>query len=37
MDLPQIKRLERNQAVFDGIVQITVFAFTAGGVTLPLM
>ena len=36
MDLAQVEGLERNQAVFDGIVQMAVFALTAWRISLPL-
>ena len=37
VDLGEIERLQRNQAVFDGIVQMTVFALTAWRISLPVL
>jgi hypothetical protein len=37
IDLAEIERLERNQAVLDGIVQVPIFALTAGRVSLMRM
>ena len=37
MDLAKIERLQRDQTVLDGIVQIAIFALTPGGMSLTRM
>jgi hypothetical protein len=35
MDLREVKRLQRDKSVFNGIVQVPIFALAAGGMSLP--